>query len=110
MLMASAPDHVDDRPTITYLRTDIDCFACFERVRQALEAQPHVETVEEVASTGCFVVTHRSDPEQLRRVVAEVGHRVVMADNGEVGMGAASATTVVAHHSCGNRAREGETR
>ncbi len=109
-IMSVPSDREVDGAIVTYLRTDIDCFACFEHVRQALLSQPDVETVEEDATVGCLVVTHRSNSEQLRRVVARVGHRLVMADNGELGMGLASATTAPDHKSCRGPERDEEVR
>ncbi|HKZ25400.1 MAG TPA: hypothetical protein VJ398_06355 [Acidimicrobiia bacterium] len=96
-VMNSAEDQFVGDPTVDYLQTDIDCFLCLEDVRQALMSLPEVETVEEDSSVGCLVVTHRSQPGLLRRVVTAFGHRFVKADNGEVGMGEAAAST---HTAC----------
>ncbi len=108
--MSGPSDRRVDGPIVTYLHTDIDCFACLEDARQALLSQPDVETVEEDSTLGCFVVTHRSDSERLRRVVTNVGHRLVMADNGEVGMGIASTATVRDQRSCHSPDRHKDVR
>lgn len=85
---------------ISYIETDIDCHQCLEDVRQALIALPDVDAVTENAAEGCLVVTHRTEAARLLEVVTRFGHRLVEADNGEMGMGQVTAVPVTscAHH------------
>lgn len=81
----------EGRDTITTtLATDIDCSVCLANVYTALVERVDVDRVIEDAAAGTLVVTHRTDPSLLRDLVVRLGHRLVEADNGELGMESAT--------------------
>ncbi len=71
---------------LTQIHTDIDCLDCLEEVRQAIATLPNVESVEEHASGGDFIVSHSVDRHTLEQVVLKTGHRLQEAENGEIEM------------------------
>ena len=71
---------------LTKIHTDIDCLECLEEVRQAIATLPDVESVEEHASGGDFIVSHSADRHTLEQVVLKTGHRLQEAENGEIEM------------------------
>lgn len=87
-----------EHETVSYIETDIDCTFCLADVKDALVALADVEDVD--WSSGCLVVTHHAAIAPVLKLIAERGHRLVEADNGEIVMGSVAAKSVV---SCSHR-------
>ena len=85
---------------ISYLTTDVDCQVCFNDLVQAVSTLSGVQHVEPHGSNGCIAVTHDIDEARLLETVANVGHTLDIAPNGEVVMGQAHgrALRVCEHH------------
>jgi copper chaperone CopZ len=62
---------------------DINCAACFNDVLDALRESPGVIAVEGSIQHGCVHVVHDGDEATLGALIAGVGNRWSVADNGE---------------------------
>lgn len=63
---------------------DANCPYCFDDIVAALTAQPTVTEVHASIGAGCVSVTHDTDVAHLASVITDIGHRVVVAGNGEI--------------------------
>ena len=63
---------------------DVNCPYCFDDIIAALRDQPTVTEVHASLGAGCVSVTHDTDEAHLASVITAIGHRVVVAGNGEI--------------------------
>lgn len=80
--------------TTTTYDIDIDCSFCFDDVILALRAEPTVTDIRGSIAAGCLAVTHDTDADRLAAIIAEVGHRLLVAGNAEIVQAGAHATAV----------------
>lgn len=83
---------------ISSFDVNVNCAYCFDDVVAALRAIPAVSDVRGSVAEGCVAVVHDTDESRLAAVISQIGHRVVVADNGEVVQDQARA---VPGHTCG---------
>jgi len=63
---------------------DVNCPYCFDDIVAALREQPTVTEVSASLGVGCVSVTHDTDEAHLAGVITDIGHRVIVAGNGEI--------------------------
>ena len=63
---------------------DVNCPYCFDDIVAALRDQPSVTEVHASIGAGCVSVTHDTDAAHLASVITDIGHRVIVAGNGEI--------------------------
>lgn len=63
---------------------DVNCPYCFDDIVAALRDQPTVTEVRASLGAGCVSVTHDTDEADLASVITDIGHRVIVAGNGEI--------------------------
>lgn len=63
---------------------DVNCPYCFDDIVAALRDEPTVTDVHASLSAGCVLVTHDTDEAHLASVITDIGHRVIVAGNGEI--------------------------
>lgn len=63
---------------------DVNCPYCFDDIVAALRGQPTVTEVHASIGAGCVSVTHDTDEARLASVITDIGHRVIVAGNGEI--------------------------
>jgi len=68
----------------TKFEVDINCPFCFDDIVEALREDPHVHEVDANMSVGCVSVDHDTDASRLASLIADHGHRIVVAGNGEI--------------------------
>ena len=83
---------------ISSFDVNVNCAYCFDDVVAALLAMPAVSEVRGSVAEGCVAVIHDTDESQLSAIISQIGHRVTVADNGEVVQDQARA---VPGHICG---------
>ena len=69
---------------VSEFEVDVNCPYCFDDIVSALRCQPTVTDVQGSMTGGCVSVVHEGDEAQLAAVITEVGHRLVVAGNGEI--------------------------
>lgn len=83
---------------ISSFNIDVNCPYCFDDVVAALRGLPAVTEVRGSVAEGCVAVIHETDESSLTAVIHEIGHRLIVADNGEV---VQEQARVVTGHTCG---------
>ncbi len=63
---------------------DVNCPYCFDDIVAALRDQPTVTEVHASIGAGCVSVIHDTDAARLASVITDIGHRVIVAGNGEI--------------------------
>jgi copper chaperone CopZ len=63
---------------------DVNCPYCFDDIVAALRNHPTVTEVHASIGAGCVSVTHDTDEAHLANVITDIGHRVIVAGNGEI--------------------------
>ncbi len=85
---------------ITHFEIDANCPHCLQGIIAALRDQPTVTDVRANMAAGCVWVTHDTEESRLARLITDIGHRIVVAGNGEIVQGDLHA---VSHPGCPGR-------
>jgi copper chaperone CopZ len=69
---------------VSTFEVDVNCSYCFNDIVSALGELATVTDVQGSMATGCVSITHDGDEPHLADVITDIGHRFVIAGNGEI--------------------------